>query len=363
MGETAFGLNHDLAVKRWSTDLAVEAETRQYFSKFFGTDENAVIKVKNDLKKAAGDKITVGLEMKLSGAGIEGDDTIAGTSAEEALTHFADSVFIDQLRKGTKSKGKMSEQRVPYNLRKQGRNALAVWWAEEYDQEVMMYLAGARGIDTSYHAPLNWTGRAENSFNAPDSAHIIYSDTSGTPAASKADLAASDKMTLNTIARCIARQETISPGIRPIQYEGEQKNILLMHIFQAHDLRASTSDGDWLDIHKSTDGAKSPIYKNALGEYNGVILHKHRNVVRFSDYGAGSDVAAGRALFLGAHAGIAAWGGSTPERRYSWHEETEDRGNKLVITAGAIFGIKKSRFNSKDIGVIAVDTACADPNA
>ncbi len=104
------------------------------------------------------------------------------------------------------------------------------------------------------------------------------------------------------------------------------------------------------------------IYKNALGEYNGIILHKHRNVIRFSTYGAGSDVTAARALLLGAQAGIIAWGGNGAPGRYTWNEETDDRGNALAITAGTIYGVKKSRYNSKDFGVVAVDTYCDDPN-
>ena len=66
--------------------------------------------------------------MKLDGDGIEGDNIIEGTSAEEKLETFTDDLLIDQRRKGTKSKGKMSEQRVLFNVRTQGRNALAIWF-------------------------------------------------------------------------------------------------------------------------------------------------------------------------------------------------------------------------------------------
>jgi hypothetical protein len=58
-----------------------------------------------------------------------------------------------------------------------------------------------------------------------------------------------------------------------------------------------------------------------------------------------------------------AWGGGSAYGRYSWNEETDDRGNALAITAGTIYGVKKSRYNSADFGVIAVDTYAADPNA
>jgi len=361
MAATEFALNDALAVQLWSTSLAVEAENKQYFRRFMGTGDNAVIKVQTELNKQAGEKITVALCMKLSGDGIEDDNVIEGTSAEEALTFFNDAVFIGQRRKGTKSKGKMSEQRVPYNLRRRGRDALAVWFGEDYDQMCICYLSGARGVDTSFHTPVTWTTRANNALQAPDTDHQLY----GGNATAKADLDAADKMHLNVVERAVAKAETLDPMMRPMQIEGENKFVLLMHTWQAYDLRTSISANDWIDIQKTAGarGDKNLVYKNALGEYAGVILHKHRNVIRFSDYGVGEDQTAARALFLGAHAGIIAWGGGGAYGRYSWNEETDDRGNALAITAGAIYGVKKSRFNSKDFGVCAIDTYCDDPNS
>lgn len=360
MGATEFTLGHPLAVQRWSDSLAVESEVKQYWAKFMGTGDDVLIKIQKELEKKAGEKITVGLRMKLGGDGTEGDNPIEGTTAEEALSFFNDSLLINQRRKGTKSKGRMSEQRVPYNMRKEGRDALSTWYAEDYDQQLFMYLSGARGIDTSFHVPLSWNGRAGNDLQAPDSTHIVY----GGDATAKNDLDASDLMDLSLVDRLVAKVETMDPQMLPFMIDGEHKYVLLMHIFQAFAMRKATSSNDWLDIHKNTDGQTSLIYKNALGEFNGVVLHKHRNVIRFSDYGAGANVTAARALFLGAQAGMIAWGGNgSGIGRYTWNEETDDRGNALAITAGAIFGVKKSRYNGKDFGVIAVDTYYDDPNS
>jgi len=360
MASTEFALAATLAVQRWSTSLAIEAEKLQYFRKFMGKGDSAVIKVKTELSKKAGEKITVALRMKMSGDGIEGDNVIEGTSAEEALTFYNDALFIDQRRKGTKSKGKMTQQRVPYNLRLQGRNALAVWWAEDYDAQIIIYLSGARGMDTTLHVPRTFTGRANNTLQAPNAANVIY----GGDATGLADIAATDKMKLSIVERLVAKLETQDPMIQPIRYQGEDKRILLMHPWQAYDLRTSISQGDWLEIHKATDGAKSIIYQNALGEYGGMILHKHRNVIRFDTTygGCAAGITAARALCLGAQAGMIAWGGDGRPGRYDWNEETDDRGNALAITAGTIYGVKKSRYNSKDFGIIAADTYAADPS-
>lgn len=362
MAMTEFATGAALAVQRWSTSLAKEAEKKQYFRKFMGKGNDALVMVKTELNKGKGEKITFGLRMKLSDDGVEGDNVIEGTSGEEAMTFWNDSLFIDQRRKGTKSKGKMSEQRVPYNIRKEGRDALSTWWAEAYDEDLIMYLSGARGIDTSYKVGLSWTGRAGNSFNTPDSAHHLY----GGNATSLATVDSLDKMDLGLVERCIAQAETSDPMIQPFRVQGENKHVLLMHTWQAYDLRTSISQNDWVDIQKAAGprGGKNNLYHNSLGEYADVILHKHRNVVRFdSTTGCASGVTAARALFLGAQAAVAAWGGSSKMGRYSWNEEFDDRGNALVITAGAIYGVTKCVFNSKDFGVFAVDTYCDDPNS
>jgi len=319
-----------------------------------------MIKVQKELSKQAGEKITVGLRMKLSGDGVEGDDDIEGTTAEEGINFFADSLFIDQRRKGTKSKGKMSEQSVPYNLRKIGHEALSTWFAEDFDEQLMMYLAGARGVNPDFHVPTTFAGRANNPLQGPDVNHHVY----GGDATSVDDIDVDDKMHLSIAEKLVALAETRDPMMLPFMIEGEKKFVLLMHTWQAYSMRTSTSDNDWLEIQKAVGvrGDKNRVYQNALGEYADVILHKHRNVIRFSDYGSGSNVAAARGLFLGAQAGMIAFGQGGAANRYTWNEETDDRGNALVITAGTIFGTKKSRYNSKDFGVVAVDTACADPS-
>lgn len=357
MAETEFPLNDPLAVQRWSTSLAVEAAKKQYFAKFIGRSHDSLIVLKDELNKGPGEKITVGLRMKLVHPGIEGDATIEGhATGEEALTFFNDALFIDQLRKGTKSKGKMSEQRVPYNLRKEGRDALATWWAEEFDEQLFFYLSGARGMGTSYHQPITFTGRANNTLAAPNAENILYSGV----ATAKNNLVTTDVISLVDLERLVAKSELQDPMIQPFMVDGEKKFVLLMHTLQAYQLRTGTSENDWLAIRKATDrGSKSMMYTNSLGEYADVILHKHRNVVTFDDYGVGVNLPAARALFLGAQAGLIAFGQGSLPQRYSWHEETDDRGNALAITAGSIYGVKKARYNSKDFGVMVLDSYVA----
>jgi N4-gp56 family major capsid protein len=350
MALTEFGTGHALAVQRWSTSLAVEAEKKMYFGKYIGS----VITKLTDLEANAGFKITHGLRMKLRGAGVTGDGTLEGN--EEALSYYSDYIYIDQLRHAVRSKGKASEQRVPYGMRATAREALATWWAERFDELLFVYLSGARGVDSTLTLPLTFTGFAGNGINTPDAAHNLFAG-----GLTKATLTATDVLTLSAIDSLVEAAETVDPMIQPIMVGGEKRYVLLIHPYQATDLRTNTNTGQWLDIQKAAaaaQGSGNPIFTGALGMYNGVVIHVHRNVIRFSDLGSGA-VKGARALFMGAQAGALAFGngGGQTVARYSWKEELFDYGNQLGVAAGSIFGVKKTVFNSKDFGVIAFDTA------
>ena len=93
--------------------------------------------------------------------------------------------------------------------------------------------------------------------------------------------------------------------------DGEKHYVLLMSPFQEFDLRDETGEKGWLEVQKaaaSAEGKNNPIFKGGLGMINNIVLHSHESAIRFSDYGAGANVAAARALFLGRQAAVIAYG-------------------------------------------------------
>ena len=147
--ETSYGVNHALAVKLWSKKLFQEALKSTYFGTFMGTGSDSMIQIKSETSKGAGDKITFGLRMQLTGAGTKGDDTLEGN--EEALVTHSDNVVIDQLRHAVISAGKMSEQRVPFSVREEARVGLQDWFSGRFDTAMFNHLAGRHLVtDTRY---------------------------------------------------------------------------------------------------------------------------------------------------------------------------------------------------------------------
>lgn len=377
MARTIIGLGDAKAVKRYSGYLAVDTVRKSYWNKKFmgrGEESSMPIQMLPHLESDAGEQITFDLSMQLRMQPVEGDNVIEGQ--EEDLKFYTDAVYIDQMRGGVNTGGRMTRKRTLHDLRAISRRRQGEWWARCFDELFFMYLSGSRGVNSDYIFPTTYTGFANNSLQAPDTEHLLYSgeNNSATIPTSAATVTAVCTMTPKTIDRLIAKATMMgggsqgTPKIQPINIEGDQHFVLVMTPWDSYNLRQSTTGTgnpiSWVDIQKAAmtaEGRKNPIFKGGLGMYNNVVLHEHQAVIRFSNYGAGGNIAASRSLFLGEQAAVCAFGSPGTGLRFDWNEETADRGNQIIITTHTIFGIKKVQFNSKDYGVVAVDSAAADP--
>ena len=345
--QTDFAVNDPLAVKLWRKKLFVEAIQQCWFRNFISDKGDNVIQKFDDAEKGAGDTINYGLRMQLVGQGVQGDGVLEGQ--EEALSTYADKVLIDQLRHAVNVGGRMTQQRVPFELREEGRLGLQDCWANRIDTAFFNHLCGNTGqTNTAY------TGN--NSTTAPTNL-ILPSGV-----ANEGALGSTNTFNLNLIDYGVELAFTKAPMIRPIKIDGEEKYVGFLHPFQVTDMRTTTSTGQWLDIEKAaaTGGEVSdnPIYTGALGEYNGCILHKAYRVTPC--YYSGAYVAnTMRAVLCGAQAGAIAFGRGDSEDAFEWVEEMFDYGNMLGISAGSIFGIKKAIFNSVDFSTIVISTYAA----
>lgn len=348
MATTVYGVNHPLAVKVWAKKLFVEALKATYFARFMGEGSGSLIQVRPELKKSAGDRITVGLRMQLTGDGVQGDGTLEGN--EEALTTYSDNVFIEQARHAVRSAGKMSEQRVTFSVREESRSGLEDWWSNRLDTAFFNHLCG-------YSLQTNTLFTGNNATVNADTTHKIFF----TGQTDETSISTTDVFNLTLIDRAVERAATITPMIRPIKMGGDEFYAMFLHDYQVTDMRTSTSSGQWLDIQKAalSSGqrfADNPIWTGALGVYNNVILHK-ANRVTTGITNAGADLPnVRRAVLCGAQSAAIAYGGYTSGNEVDWVEESFDYGNQLGVSAGMIYGIKKIRFNALDFGTIIVPT-------
>lgn len=323
------GISPSLVKMAWAADTWESGLHRAFFDKFTGNSPENIIQVREELTKDDGDTINIPLLMPLTGNGVTGDDWLEGN--EESMIYRDFKVTINQLRHAVRIKGKMTEQQVSLDLRKDAKVALSNWLADKVDKTIFTELS-----------------------TNPTADRVIY----GISATSEGTIGSNDKFDTTLIGRAkriaLADENTM---IKPIMIDGLETYIMIIDQWQARDLK---SDKTWIEAQQYANvrGNKNPIFSGALGVYDGVVLHQCNRILRTPTGSGGTKV--GHALFLGRQAAVFAVGTSP-----TWEEKTFDYGNKIGFEFGRIFGIKKTQFkydgtNPTDFGCINVLTASED---
>lgn len=353
------------AVKIWETDVAVDTKKKSFFESMTGTEKDALPVVrKTSLESGPGDEVTTYLIAKLKGKPIEGSEKLEGR--EKKLSHFTDKMRIDKHRQAINVGDIMDQKRVPYDIAEQAKSRISDWAAEVHDEQIVMTLSGSRGVgDEVQHYPVGYAGWP-NAFLVPDAAHLQVGD--GTKV--KATLTAGDILSTDVIDKANLKAKKMLGDVEggkavrmtPIDVDGGKHFIFMTGAEGMYDLRRNTGDAGWLTLEKAKAaavGAKSPIFQGGNAYYNGVLIDEAQTIVKFSDYGAGSNVNAMRSLFLGAHAVAVAFGVKGQKRgtRYELGSSDLDHGEEDVITLRIIAGYKKCQYNGMDFGLISVDHA------
>ena len=357
MAATEFGVNHPLAQKLWAKKLFTEATGESFFGKFMGKGDTNLLQFKTETQKDSGDRIRVGLRMLLSGSGIQGDGTLEGN--EEALTTYYDDPLINQLRHAVRSQGKMSEQRVPFSVREEMNSGLKDWWIERLETSLANQLTGyADQSDTRY------TGN--NAATEPSTTRIVVGGGHDTEASLSATT--THAIALSDLDRAVAKAKVPASGatrIRPLRIDGKSMYVAFLHPYQIYRMRRDTSTtGNFYDVQKAIlSGGKisdNPIITGADFIYNNVIVHEwsYLPVVKST---VTSSTSYRRGVFCGAQAAILAVGQANSPTEMSWQEEMFDYDNQLGVSAGMIFGIKKTVFNSIDFGTIVLSGYAPNP--
>ena len=333
MATTAYGVNANEAVKLWSRKLMREALKQTWASRFMGSDSNSLCQTLDETSKGPGDRIRCILRMQLGGDGIQGDGTLEGN--EESLVTHTDDLLINQLRHAVRSKGKMTEQRIPFSIREEARMGLQDWWADRFDAWFFNQLAGVTAqSDTKF------TGN--NTVTAHDANHTV--SASG-----------STNFSLEVIDQAVLKARTISPVVRPVQTEAGAKYVMFITPEHHYDLRRNTNTLEWGDVQKAAmqggNISDNPIFTGALGEYNGVILHEAFRLPTAS----GGTANLGGAVLCGAQAATFGFGRDNSPNRMSWVEELFDYNNQLGVSAGCIAGMKRTIYNSESFSSILVN--------
>jgi len=355
MAVTEFGSSDPQTIQHWSRTTMREAISRTFFQSLIGTGPTACVQRLTELEKSAGDLIKYDLLYQMSQTGVEGDNPIAGF--EEAMTYAQDSVSIDQ-RRIAHAFRRMSQQRTIHDLRGDARENLADRWAAIIDQILFAQLAGVTGDHTAPAAlPAAVAAHGGNTLvdASADADHYLdYGDGASSE----------ETLSLTHIERLLEKANDIDPLLRPAKNMFGTSYCLIVHPRCVYDLRTNTTAGQWQEVNKYAfmgKGTESPFMKYVVGVHADTTILASRYIPLLLA-GAANDTAT--CLFLGAQAGVVAFGNAYPKVRQSsngggsfmsWAERSDDYGNEMGVAAGSVFGMKPAIFDSKRFGMIRLD--------
>ena len=242
------------------------------------------------------------------------------TGNEEALNIY-DFTVQTQLVRNAVSRFEADDQKTQYDMLKEIKGALKQWLADWQDNKLIAKLSAS-----------------------PTAGETLYASSAGT----QASITANDKLTTTLISRAKRKAQMHGPKVQPIKVDGMDKFIMLVSPWAARDLK---DDAKWLAAQQNANvrGSKNPIFTGALGEYDGVILYEYERVL--NDKTGASNANVCHNLLLGKQA--ACFAVSRPAKHI---KQVDDYGN-VEGNGIAFYGaIEKSKFNSKDYGVINVMT-------
>jgi N4-gp56 family major capsid protein len=331
MAESAWATGNALTVKKWAGREKMYRDTvkESYFLSTFGSKPNDkaannVLQVNTDLEAVDGDKVTFGIRMRFTGAGVTSGTDLEGK--EEAMTTYDYSVTLEEYAHATKDKGPLDRKRPMFDVDSHARQGMTDWGAEKIDDLLFTALQASP-------------------------TKIFY----GGDATSVATLEAADLLTTTLISKVKTWARTggnrTQTPLRPIKIDGKMYYVLLVHPDVLYDLEV---DSTFAQARREAEirSKENPLFTGSYAIWNGVVIHSHENIDIYTNGGAGSNINYSTCSFMGAQSLVWAWG-----RRPMLVQKEFDYGRKHGVAWSVIGKAGKPSFNSKDYGAIGVYVA------
>ena len=356
-----------LVVQQWEDKFATEYyQGMATFKPLMGTDEAAVIQIKEDLTKKAGDSITIALVNRLQNTATTGTSTLEG--AEEDMASRSLRIYVDKRRNAVRI-AEMSEQKSAISLRDAAKATLLDWSIEDTRDLIIKALGSIDGTEFK-----DRTTAGADAWVASNSDRVVFGAASAGFTDMSADLllldTTNDLFNTTMLDAMILKAKTCSPKIRPMRDPGNGKRyyVVFAHPAAFKNLRDSMISAGAL-TNTVVEMQASKLWEGGDLYWNGAIVKEVDNIPVYG--GLGTSSANVTPVYLcGAQALAVAWA-----RRWKTVTEEFDYGDKYGVAVDGIYGVRKIIFGTsstadtttpKDFGVctgFAATTATATISA
>ena len=339
---------HGLTVEQWEDDILTTYIGDLWFKKFMAKDEkgmNAVVQVKSDLTKKAGDAITIGLRGKMQGGKVTGN--AKGKENAGKVDFYYVRQTVDNVRFVIKAEDiPMSQKRVSFDFLKEVKESLIEKAEEDTEDDIITALTG---VSTGRVRGRYLYGAADSNWNATHATALTAIDNTA------------DKLSLDMID--IGKRKATIPvnatsKIRPMRTKVgtdlEEWFVFIGHTYAVRDLvnfDATFKNAAYL-LPAVSNRDSSPLFTGSAfkGNYNGVLVYDYDRIPLVS-----STIQACHNLLLGAQAITLCWGQTS-----KYTDEGDDLGHDLYAEIHEIRGIGKlvfDRATPEDNGIVHIFSA------
>jgi N4-gp56 family major capsid protein len=346
-----------LRVQQWDDDFFTEYVRENRFKPYFGTNENSIVQVREDLTKKRGDRLTFNLVNRLTNAGVEGSSMLEGN--EEELGQRSHLLTVNKIRNAVRIP-EMEEIKNAIDLRDAARVSLKTWISEHLRDKVIAALGSVNGVVWATSTQAQRDAWLDDNYDRILFGAVLSNtdSTGGTVAYDYSDSLATidnsaDKLTAAAVGLMKRIAQSASPKIRPIMTKGDEEWYVLFANSRAmRDLKADSTFSQ-ANREARDRGKDNPLFKGADYVWDGVIV---REVPELSSlYTSNGTIVCGPNFLCGAQALGIGWA-----KRSKTVTKEFDYGDKWGVAVEEIRGIEKLQFGTgtgdtddkKDHGVV-----------
>ena len=336
-----------LTVQQWDDKFWTEYIRANRFKKYMGTDENAIIQMKEDLTTKKGKTVTFALVNALAGAGVSGSTTLVGS--EEKMNSRSCAIVVNKIRNAVVVP-EIDEQYSAIGLRDASKVVLKDWVLRKTKNDIIAAMGQVggnyvTGLYTIFMAAGGATTTAQDAWAAANVDRVLFGASTANYSATFATALGNvdDTGDLITAARLNLMKslaKLASPPIRPTMVNGDEEWYMVFTGSKnfkrlQEDTTIATANRD-----ARVRGTDNPIFTGDSLIYNGMII---REIPEIGDCaitgGTSADV---QPVFL---CGAQAIGFAVAQRSKTITDDT-DYEDKQGVAVQEIRGIEKLKFGT-----------------
>lgn len=346
-----------LTPQQWDSEFFTEYLRENRFVQYQGTNENALIHMKEDLTRKPGDRVTFAAVRALGG-GVRGNTVLEGNEAELDARSMA--VRVNPIRNAVVAT-EWDEQKSAIDMRNASRAGLKNWALEQWREDIInafKSVPNAAGVMVPWEVA---TAAERNAWLVNNIDRVLFgsavsNSASGVVATSLANIDnTADKLSTAVISLAKRRAQTARPRMRPMRTRtGDQEWFLWFANSRSfRDLQTDPVMQQANRDARERDVKSNPIFTGGELVWDGVIIREipEMDLPMLADAtsigqtggilpGAGAGgIDVGFNFLCGAQALGAAWA-----RRLKSTTDVRDYGFRHGVGVQEIRGIEKLMF-------------------